>query len=140
MGGEAVEGTPLLSTCLGVYQWSALGVHTYQSLCCADPASSLTLRNIYYGFFPSKAVRTDEQCYLNIICNRGSKWMWSQSPSVGTAQLRARCFVVVHWVAFRRARWKGYKDVTAMNTDTDLLNAIYVLKILCIVLAGIPLL
>lgn len=91
-------------------------------------------------FFPNKVVRTDEQCYLNIICNHGSKWMWSQSPSIGTAQLRARCFVVVHWVAFRRVRWKGYKDVTAMNTDTDLLSAIYVLKILCIVLAGIPLL
>lgn len=69
-----MEGTPLLSTCLGVYQWSALGVYTFQSLCCTDPASSLTFRNIYYGLFPNKVVRTDEQCYHNIICNSESKW------------------------------------------------------------------
>lgn len=91
-------------------------------------------------FFPNKVVRTDEQCYLNIICNSESKWDVVSVPSVGTAQLRARCFVVVHWVAFRRARWKGYRDVTAMTTNTSLLSAIYILKILCIVLAGIPLL
>lgn len=66
--------------------------------------------------------------------------MWSQSPSVGTAELRAQCLVVVHWVAFRRTGWKGYKGVTAINTNSDLLRAIYILKILCIVLVGIPLL
>lgn len=139
-GGKLWNGPPHSGLALGEYQRRALGVHTNQSLCYTDPASSLTLRSIYYGFFPNKVVRTDERCYLNIICNSESKCMWSQSPSVGTAQPRAWCFVVVHWVAFRSTRWKGYKDLTATNMNTDLLTAVYILKILCIVLVGIPLL
>lgn len=80
-----------------------------------------------------------QQCYLNTVCDSDSK-MDSLSLHL-QGQLRAQCFVLVHWVALKRTRWKGYKDVTAVSKKkADLLSTIYILKVLCIVLVSIPLL